>query len=85
MSDPTESTRRVLCAAINAEAAQAVDPREELGARYGQLWDTQELQADYSVEGFMAPFVVVLRKADDVKGTLMFSHSPKFYHSFNPA
>lgn len=85
MTDPTENIRRAMVGAINAEAAQAVDPRAELGAKYGQLWDTTEMQADYSVSGFMAPFVVVVRKSDGVKGTLMFSHSPRFYHSFSPS
>jgi len=70
---------------LNHEAATAVDPRAELGARYGQLWDTQELQRDFSVEGFGAPCVVVVRKSDGVRGSLFFSHSPRLYHSFSPA
>ena len=82
MTDPTETIRRSQQAAINAEAAAATDPRAELGEKYGQLWDTKEMSAAYSVEGFMAPYVVVRRKSDGVRGTLMFSHSPRFYHSF---
>jgi len=85
VSDPTEGFRRAATAALNAEAAAATDPRAELSAKYGQLWDTQEMQAEFSVSGFMAPFVGVTRKADGVKGTLLFSHSPRFYHSFSPA
>jgi len=84
MTETTETIRRQQQAVINAEAAAAVDPRAELSAQYGQLWDTAELQADYSVQGFMAPYVVVTRKADGVQGTLMFSHRPRFYHSFSP-
>jgi len=83
MSDQTESKRRELVSEINTEVSQLTNPRAELEAKYGQCWDTQELQADYSVQGFMAPFVVVSRKADGVRGTLMFSHSPRFYHSFS--
>ena len=83
MSDQTESKRRELVSEINTEVSQLTNPRAELEAKYGQSWDTQELQADYSVQGFMAPFVVVSRKADGVRGTLMFSHSPRFYHSFS--
>jgi len=88
MNDPTENIRRSMTAAYNAEAAEiaetATDPRAELEARYGQLWDTQELQAEFSVEGFMAPFVSVTRKSDGAKGMLTFSHRPRFYHSFAP-
>ena len=85
MTDPTENIRRAMTGALNEEAAQAVDPRAELGEKYGQLWDTREMQETYSVSGFMAPFVGVTRKSDGVKGTLMFSHSPRFYHSFSPS
>jgi len=83
--DNTETIRRGMQASLNAEAATASDPRAELSAKYGQLWDTSEMQADFSVEGFGAPFVVVVRKSDGVRGSLAFSHSPRFYHSFTPA
>ena len=45
-------------------------------------WTTQELTAEFSVHGFLAPFVSVTRKADGVKGTLEFTHSPRFYFNF---
>ena len=32
----------------------------------------------------MAPLVVVRRKSDGVKGSLMFQHSPRFYFGFEP-
>ena len=87
MNDPTEAIRRVLVPAINAEAARlaetTADPRKELEEKYGQLWDTSELGEAFDVEGFMAPFVVVSRKSDGQRGTLMFSHRPRFYHSFS--
>lgn len=42
-------------------------------------WNTAELQRDFEVVGFAAPFVVVRRRADGVKGTLEFTHSPRIY------
>ena len=78
MSDPTEAARRAMVAEINTEP----DPRAELEARYGQVWNTEELSADFDVQGFMAPFVVVRRKSDNKKGTLTFQHSPRFYFDF---
>ena len=48
----------------------------------GQTWDTTQLQADFSVIGFSAPFVVVVRKADGVKGSLQFNHNPRIYYGF---
>lgn len=78
MTDPTEADRRVMQAVINAEEAE----RKVLEEEYGQVWNTEELSRDFSVEGFMAPFVVVRRKANDKKGTLMFQARPRFYFSF---
>jgi len=47
-------------------------------------WNTTELQEDFTVVGFMAPFVVVVRKADSVKGSLEFTHSPRVYFGWTP-
>jgi len=56
--------------------------REELIEIYGQVWDTKELQQDFNVIGFMAPYVVVIRKSDKKKGSLVFQHYPRFYFGF---
>jgi hypothetical protein len=78
MSDQTETIRRRRLAQINVEPGS----RESLEAEHGQVWDTSELGADFDVTGFMAPFVVVRRKSDGVKGSLEFQHSPRFYFNF---
>lgn len=80
MPDETESIRRGMCAEINANAG----PRSELESKHGQVWDTTELGRDYEVLGFAAPFVVVRRKSDGVKGSLMFQHRPRYYFAFQP-
>ena len=77
-SDPTESIRREMVKEINAVEGS----REQLEAKYGQVWDTKEVQNDFSVEGFLAPFVSVKRKSDNVKGTLEFQHDPRLYFNF---
>jgi len=81
MNDPTENIRRVLTATINSEQAE----RAALEAKYGQVWDTTEVQCDFTVNGFMAPFISIVRKSDGVKGTLVFQHSPRFYWGFEPS
>jgi len=78
VEDPTEYPRRALVAEINSGDAD----RAELERKYGQVWNTEELSRDFEVTGFMAPFVVVKRKSDGVKGSLMFRHSPRFYFNF---
>lgn len=74
----TDMERLALRIEINSEQAE----REKLEAKYGQVWTTQELQQDFEVSGFLAPYVSVRRKSDKVKGTLMFQHSPRFYFQF---
>ena len=73
--DATESIRRELVAAINTDP----DPRKELEGKYGQVWDTQEMQTDFDVLGFAAPYIVVARKSDQKRGSLMFQHRPRLY------
>jgi hypothetical protein len=81
MHDPTEAVRRQRLAEINADPGS----REALEAAHGQVWDTQQLGEDFEVIGFMAPLVVVRHKADGVKGSLEFQHSPRFYFNFQRA
>jgi hypothetical protein len=76
--DPTEDIRRREQAELNARKAE----REALEKQYGQVWDTKELQEYFRVEGFLAPYVVVVRLSDNQKGTLQFQHSPRFYFNF---
>lgn len=75
MHDPTENIRRSMVASINAEPGS----REALEGQYGQVWDTDELARDFEPLGFLAPFIVVRRRSDDEKGSLMFQHYPRFY------
>ena len=79
--DDTEQMRRNLVRQINADPQS----RESLERAYGQVWDTEELARDFAVEGFAAPFAVVVRKVDGIKGSLQFQHSPRFYYAFQPA
>ncbi len=45
---------------------------------------TAEMTNLYDVDCFAAPFVLVKRKEDGVKGTLEFTHMPRFYYDFIP-
>jgi len=73
MTDETETIRRCMI-----ESGQ---PQRDL-EQAEQRWNTQELTRDYIVHGFSAPFVVVTRKSDGVKGSLEFTHHPRFYFNF---
>lgn len=78
MHDPTESIRRQQVIEINAEPGS----REALEAKHGQVWDTQQLQEEFVVQGFLALYIIVRRTSDGVKGSLQFQHDPRFYFNF---
>lgn len=80
MHDPTEMQRRIEVAQLNASPGS----KEALQSRYGEVWDTQELQRDFEVLGFLSPYVVVRRRSDGAKGSLRFQHNPRFYFEFQP-
>lgn len=83
MLRPEEAARKIMVDIINPAVAAMADPRAELETMHGQVWDTEEMKRDYSVLGFGAPFVIVTRKSDGVRGSLMFSRSPRFYFNFS--
>ncbi|MEZ5949121.1 MAG: hypothetical protein R3C12_07890 [Planctomycetaceae bacterium] len=72
--DSTEQARRELVQEVNQDTERA-----KLEEKYGELMTTSDMQSLYDVEGFLSPFVVCRRKSDGKRGTLMFSHSPRFY------
>ncbi len=80
MSDETELARRRRLAEINLVPGS----REQLEQQYGEVWDTDQMTELFRPVGFMAPFLVVVRIADNVKGSLEFQHNPRFYFNFQP-
>jgi len=79
--EPNEQERRTACRVINGSPAS----REGLEAAYGEVWDTNQLREQFEVVGFLAPLVIVRRKSDGVKGTVLFQHSPRLYFQFRPS
>jgi hypothetical protein len=73
MTDNTESLRR--------EMLETGEPYRDL-ARAEEKWDTAQMSELFTVQSFLAPFVLVTRKSDGARGTLEFTHSPRFYFNF---
>jgi hypothetical protein len=73
MTDPTEAARRKLIAEQPERLADGLPSPN---------WSTEEMTRDFEVVGFMAPFVVVRRRSDGVKGSLEFRHQPRIYFNF---
>ena len=75
MNDPTENMRRVMQPVVNALPDEAIT---------GITYTTDQLRAEFTVVGFLAPFVEVVRKSDGVRGTMLFRHDPRVYFDFTP-
>ena len=80
-TDETEEYRRQRQKDLNSAASDRLD----LERQYGQVWDTDQLRADFEVVGFAAPFVVAKDRTTGVKGSLEFQHNPRFYFNWSPA
>jgi hypothetical protein len=78
MNDPTAPIREAMIKAGTPHD----DLWAELQAAKGQVWNTDEMLADFDVLQFQAPFVIVVRKSDNQLGSLEFTHRPRFYFSF---
>lgn len=77
MTDETEEVRRTMLA-----LGQPYDELDKVDV--SERYDTQQMSELFIVHSFLAPFCFVTRKSDDKKGTLMFTHSPRFYFNFVP-
>ena len=75
MSDQMEAYRRRRMEELNAVGW----PREVLEGTYGRVWSTDELRAEFEVQAFLAPLVVVKSLADGSIGSLEFQHSPRYF------
>ena len=75
-ADPTSQARREMIA--------AGQPQADLAADEGQKWTTAELQREFEVICFAAPFVVVRRRSDGQLGTLEFVREPRVYFDWRP-
>lgn len=73
MTDKTESIRRTMIA--------TGQPQRDL-EQAEQRWDTDQLRQEFEVLSFLAPCVVVRRRSDGVKGSLEFTHYPRWYFNF---
>ena len=62
----------------------AYDFRANLEREYGKTWTTKEAVADFEFISFLAPQAIVKERATGARGTLTFTHMPRFYFSWQP-
>lgn len=70
--------------ATPADMAADEIAKDESKSYIGPVWDTKTLQRDFEVIGFAPPYVVVIRKSDNKRGTVEFRHHPRIYFSWQP-
>lgn len=60
--------------------------RKALEDQYGtgNVWTTKELQEEFQVHSFLAPYATVERRSDRQRGTVQFNHNPRYYFNFVP-
>ena len=76
--------RRMLTGVINTSVEGMTDEeaRELLKINFEDVYNTKEVQESFEITGFLAPFVSVIRKSDNKKGMMTFTHLPRFYFGF---
>ncbi len=80
MTDPTEDIRKLMVVDLNSKEAT----KAELEQKHGRVWTTEEMRDEFEPLGFMAPLIVVRKRDTNERGSLMFTHSPRFYFSWQP-
>ena len=78
VKDPTYELRKRRSEEINSNPRT----REELEKEFGTVWSSKEMGTEFIVDCFLSPLVIVRRRSDGVKGSLLFQHSPRFYFRF---
>lgn len=58
------------------------DVYQEIQEGGGECWTTDEVQDEFEIIGFMAPFCVAKRRETQEKGALTFVHRPRIYYSW---
>jgi hypothetical protein len=48
------------------------------------VWTSEQLLDIFEISHFEPPYVHVIRKADAVRGTVLFVAAPRFYFAFQP-
>jgi len=73
MIDDTEQLRRFML--------ETGAPQADLAAA-SERWDHDEVREHFEIIGFMAPFCSAIRKRDGARGSLEFTHHPRWYFNF---
>jgi len=85
--DKTEQFRRHAVNVINSEVESQDEDSERvrLEKKYGKVYNTKEVTAEFKIQGFMAPYVACVNRHTKEEGVLEFQDYPRFYFNFRSA
>ena len=78
MEDPTVELRRHRSKEINFQPRNRLELRRD----FGEVWSHHEMAREFDVLLWVCPLVIVIRKRDGAKGSLLYQHRPRFYFRF---
>jgi hypothetical protein len=78
-SGSIDKPRRILTTYLNRQRMT----RDELAKWCGSVWDEMELERDFEVLGHRDPFVLVQRRLDGVRGSVLVQSFPRYYFAFD--
>ena len=86
MAEPTPTAADLVAFRKHLAREIAAGPRDREGLqqKYGEVWDHLEVAKAFRITAFAAPFCWAIRLSDGARGTLLFTHLPRFYFSFEP-
>jgi hypothetical protein len=73
MKDETEAARR--------EMLETGQPYRDLEKAY-ERWDSDQVREEFTIIAFAAPFCAAIRKSTGKRGSLEFTHHPRFYFNW---
>ena len=60
------------------------EKRKELEEKYGEknVYSTKEVEEEFEIISFLAPYCTARRRSDNKQGVLEFCDNPRFYFDF---
>lgn len=81
MENPADGVRRQRLADLGLVPGS----REALEAKYGHVWNADELDRDFEVIECLGPYVAVRRRSDGLRGNVEADDDFQFFFNFQQA
>ena len=69
---------------MKIESQEEQIARLALEQRHSEVLNTEQATEKYQFLSFSAPYVIAIEKTTGIKGSLAFTHMPRFYYNWTP-